>query len=159
MEEDWGVKPPGRWASVDIDEMAKRFNILPFTVRRMMKEIEVSRKQMLERKLDVRMNRATEFLRWAYDQEAYRAECKKCGHKGFDTWDELQAHVRCHLMMDNLEDPKGAGTAQRVAADLDKVFYPGMKVSLKQKVRGILPHDEDAGKLAERVQEKLGSGS
>lgn len=159
MSEEWGVKPPGLWGSVDIDEVAKRFNVLPFTVRRMMKEIEVSRRQELEQKIDLRLNRASEFLRMAYDKEAAMATCKACGQVGFDTWDEMQAHVRCHLLMDFLDDPKGAGVAQRCAADIDKLMYPQHKISMRQKRMGVLPPDEDAHELEARVVGKLGSGS
>lgn len=159
MEEDWGVKPPLDWATIgSVEEVAKKFNVIPFTVRRIMREIEVSKKKELEVKIDFRMNRATEFLRHCYDEEAKNATCPDCGREGFDTLDELVAHVRVHLMMADLNDHKAASTAQRVAADLDKLMYPQYKMSLRQRREGILPPDEDPIELAKRVDGRLGPG-
>ena len=161
MDEDWGVKPAGQWKSIGADPVAvvaKKFNILPFTVRKMMAKLEKVRRMEIEQKLSLRLNRATEFLRVVYDEEAKKAECQRCDKKGFDTFDELTAHVRCHLILD-INDPKEASTAQRIAADLDKLFYPQYRMSLRQKRTGILPPDENAEELAERVAGRLGDGS
>lgn len=159
MEDKWGVKPPGNWESIDVDSIAKRFNVLPFTVRRKMKEIEVARRKELEAKLALRFNRVSDFLHAVYDMEARIAKCSACGLTGFDTWDELQAHVRCHLLLDNLKDPKFAGVAGRVAADTDKILHPQDKLSLRQKRRGILPADESPAEIEERIAGRIGDGS
>lgn len=123
-----------------------------------MKKIEVAHRQELEIKIKTRMTNASEFLRVIHDREVNKAVCKMCKKDGFDTWDEMQAHVRRHLMLDiDLNDPKAAGTAQRVAADMDKLMYPQYKMSMRQKRMGILPPDEDEQEVAARVMKRVGS--
>jgi hypothetical protein len=163
MEDDWGVKPPGRWASIDIDDVAKRFNVLRCTVRRIMKEVEVARRYALEEKLSLRFNNVQEYVNRAYDDEAARSPCKACGAGPFDTWDELVAHVRWHLLTADLDDPKLAGTAQRTAADTDKLLHPQHKYSRRERAQGLIPPNEDPLEIEARVRDrenlKLGSGS
>lgn len=162
MDDDWGIKPPLNWKSIGPDPVAivaKKFNVLPFTVRKEMAKLEKLKRIEVEQKISLRLKRTTHFLQIAHDREANEAVCSRCKRKGFDTWDEMQAHVRCHLMMENLDNEKFANTAQRVAADCDKLFYPATKLSRREKVSGFLPQDEDAEEIEARVAGRLGPGS
>ena len=128
---------PERQDWVDIAHEARRWELDEERVAEMVEQVEEEKELEVTLKLKRREQELLEYLRRAHDKEAQRAICKweGCTATGWDTWGDMAAHVRVHLIFDS--EMKGGFQDEKniraTLADAEKLVHPVDALEVKVK--------------------------
>ena len=121
---------PERHDWVDVAHEARRWELDEERVTQMVEQVEEEKELELTLKLKRREQELLEYLRRAHDKEAENATCKwdGCTAGNWDTWGDLAAHIRTHLILEGDEK-----VARAALADAEKLIHPVDHLELKVK--------------------------
>lgn len=156
--EDNIVRPflPKREDWVDVAHEAGRWELDEPRVTELVEQVEDEKELEITLKLKRREQELLEYLRRAHDKEAQRASCKwdNCSATGWDTWGDLAAHIRTHLILDSGDEKNIRATL----ADAEKLVHP--VDALEVKVKTVRADRSDLlRKVAKGLQRTLISSS
>ena len=127
------VRPylPNRDDWVDIQHEARRWTLDEDRVTELVEQVEDEKQLEISLKLKRREQELLEYLRRAHDKEAQRASCKwdGCSATGWDTWGDMAAHIRTHLIVDSTDEKNIRATL----ADAEKLVHPVDALEVKVK--------------------------
>ena len=127
------VRPylPDREDWVDVTHEARRWTLDEERVTELVEQVEDEKQLEISLKLKRREQELLEYLRRAHDKEAQRAICKweNCSVTGWDTWGDMAAHIRTHLIVDSTDEKNIRATL----ADAEKLVHPVDALEVKVK--------------------------
>jgi hypothetical protein len=137
-QEDW----------VDITHESGRWTLDEERVTELVEQVEEEKQLEISLKLKRREQELLEYLRRAHDKEAQRAQCKweDCEVTGWDTWGDMAAHIRTHLILDSMDEKNIRATL----ADAEKLVHPVDALEVKIKTSFA-----DRGELLKKVARGL----
>jgi hypothetical protein len=151
MKDETALLPSGEW--VNPEKEAERWDLPVTTVKDMMEQVEDEKKLEIELKVRRRSHELLEYLRTTHDREASKAHCNRqgCNAGPWDTWGDMAAHIRAHLVLESEDD----AVVARVLNDTEKLVHPETELKLKVKAdesdrKGLL--DQVAKGLARQLR-------
>ena len=122
---------PEREDWVDVTHEAWRWTLDEERVTELVEQVEDEKQLEISLKLKRREQELLEYLRRAHDKEAQRAICKweGCSVTGWDTWGDMAAHIRTHLILDSGDEKNIRATL----ADAEKLVHPVDALEVKVK--------------------------
>jgi len=150
MEKNVELEP--EW--VEPEREAQRWEVPAKRVGELVSLVEEEKRVEVELKIRRREQELLAYLRNLHDREATVGVCnwlvlatgEVCGRRDFETWDELSAHVRMHLLMDTRNEQ----VVRAALKDADSVLNPSEAMSFKVSAVG-----EDRADLLEKVSGAL----
>ena len=152
------VKPwmPDREDWVNVDREARRWGVSEQQVVEMVEKVEEEKSLEVTLKMKRRNNELLEYFRVAHDREVQKRMCTwdGCTSGPWDTWGEMAAHVRMHLVMDSGDEKN----VRQTLKDTEELINPSSTASVKVSVPES-QRDELLSSVVGGIRRKLDTGS
>jgi hypothetical protein len=138
--------PHGEWVNPEAE--AKRWDLPTPLVETMMEQVSAEKELEIELKVRRRALELLDYLRVSHDREVQKRTCSwdSCNAGPWDTWGDMAAHVRVHLVLDSGD----AAVTARVLNDAEKLVHPETAIEVKVKAT-----EADRAELLRRVSDGL----